>query len=297
VKIIVMNKNLLVALSVASLSWVVAPVVADDEPSQSTAETPSITSKAPHLAGVTKQVWVRGLNAPHGLVLGEDGSVWATEYKGGQVAQVSADGKTIRRYGKDLQGPAWITRIGKTVYVSERKANRVLRLEKNGTFAPFGPTIDEPIGLAADARGNLLVVSHGTSNVLSLDAKGKATPVYVPSGGKHYGYRSVILDRDGSFLMTDETDNSIVLATRGGRVSNWVTNLNDPTGIALSPRGEVFVLEEGSGRVAMLNAFGAPTVVAEGLGKPRGIVFLNDTTFLVSDQQDGVIWRITLPKS
>jgi sugar lactone lactonase YvrE len=293
-KLSVMKKKFLVC-SLFALHCFAMPVWADDEPSQSTAETPSITSNAPRLSGVTRTIWASGLQAPHGLVLGEDSSVWATEYKSGQVAQISADGKTVRRYGQGLQGPAWIARVGKTVYVSERKANRVLKLQKNGTFAPFGPAVDEPIGLAGDARGNLLVVSHGNSQVVSLDAKGRATPVYAPQGGKHYGYRCIVIDRDGSLLMTDETDNAVVMATRGGRVSKWVMNLNDPTGIALSPRGEVFVLEEGAGRVARLDAYGAPTVVAEGLGKPRGLVFLNDKTLLVSDQQDGVIWRITLP--
>jgi glucose/arabinose dehydrogenase len=71
--------------------------------------------------------------------------------------------------------------------------------------------------------------------------------------------------------------------------------LDDPTTVVFSPRGEVFVAEEGAGRISRLNAQGEATVVAEGLGKPRDIEFVDERTLLVSDQENGRVWKVVLP--
>jgi sugar lactone lactonase YvrE len=57
----------------------------------------------------------------------------------------------------------------------------------------------------------------------------------------------------------------------------------------------VFVAEEGAGRISRIDARGNVTHVADGLGKPRDIEFIDERTLLVSDTQDGRIWKVVLP--
>jgi sugar lactone lactonase YvrE len=266
-----------------------------------------------------KIVWATGLRGPQGMARDAQGNVYVAEYDGGQIAKFTPNGNLLARIGTDLQNPAWIERAGATLYVTERKANRILRLNADGTLSPVTGTVEEPLGLAADIMGRLMIVSHTTSQLLVLppgakfitqapapanptgaETEGPApspfVPLYVAPAveGKRYGYRCIAVDRDGTLFFTDETDGQLMLRTPAGRVAVWARNLSDPTAVVVSPTGSVFVAEEGAGRVSRVNAEGTTTLVADGLGQPRDIEFLDSKTMLVSDRQGGVIWKVTL---
>jgi sugar lactone lactonase YvrE len=262
-----------------------------------------------------KIVWASGLRGPQGMARDAQGNVYVAEYNGGQIAKFAPSGNLLARIGTDLQNPAWVERAGATLYVTERKANRILRLNADGKLSPVTGSVEEPLGLAADIMGRLIIVSHTTSQLLVLppgarpvpptatavateeQAPSPFVPLYVAPAveGKRYGYRCIAVDRDGTLFFTDETDGQLMLRTPAGRVAVWVRNLNDPTAVVVSPTGGVFVAEEGAGRVSRVNAEGTTTVVADGLGQPRDIEFLDGKTMLVSDRQGGVIWKVTLP--
>lgn len=255
----------------------------------------------------TKTEWAKGLRAPQGMARDADGNVYVAEYKGGQIAKLSPQGKLLAHLGTGLKNPAWITRAGDSFFISERKANRVLKMDRQGILTPFGAAIEEPLGLAVDEAGVLRVIAHTTSRLLASPRKAVGTPAAssdfewqqlyaAPSEeGKRYGYRCIAIDADGTTFITDETEGQLLMLTARGRVASWVKGLDDPTGVAISPSGEVFVAEEGAGRISRIDANGTPVVVAQGLGQPRDMEFLDEKTMLVSDQGGGVIWRVTLP--
>jgi sugar lactone lactonase YvrE len=224
------------------------------------------------------------------------GNIYVAEYQGGQVSKFSSEGKPLGKVGGELKNPAWVLSAGDTLYISERKANRVLKADAAGKTTVVDSVI-EPLGLAVDNDGKLVVVAHTTSRLLRLGADEKFASVYdAPTGkGKRYGYRCVAVDRDGSLLITDEAEGQVLLLTPSGRLAVYASGLDDPTTVVFSPRGDVFVAEEGAGRISRLNAQGEATVVAEGLGKPRDIEFVDDRTLLVSDQENGRIWKVVLP--
>ena len=254
------------------------------------------------LANVSKSVWASGLKVPHGLARDFAGNVYVAEFGGGQIAKLSRDGKIVTRFGEGLKSPAWIARDGDRFLITERKGNRVLVLSPNGILTPLGQSIEEPLGVATTPQGRAVVISHTTSKIydtgLTAVSKGDLwRNIYsAPSGmGKRYGLRAVAIDRDGSLLVTDETDGKLVLITPAGRTATVVSGLDDPTGVALSMRSEIYVAEEGAGRVSRVEADGSLSVVADGLGQPRGLMFLDPRTLLVADRQGGQIWRVVLP--
>lgn len=284
-------------------SCLLLPVVAHAEEKPIT-PVPVSTSQAliaPAKATVT--VWTNGLRAPQGMTRDAAGNLYVAEFNGGQVSKFAPDGKLLGKLGDDLKSPAWIERVGNEIYVSERKANRVLKLQADGTLQPLNGEVIEPLGLAASPNGDLLVIAHTTSRLLrykNLNTAGeKSTPQAVYAAlsevGNRYGYRAVAIDNDGIIYITDEIENAVLLLTPQGRMAVWAKDLDDPTAVVFSPDGTVYVAEEGAGRVSRLNAEGVATVVAEGLGQPRDIEFLDDKTMLVSDRQSGTIWKVELP--
>ena len=244
-----------------------------------------------------KTVWASGLKDPHGMAREGDGTVVVTEYKAGQLTRLSPDGKKLGTIGEGLRSPAWVTASGKTLYVTERKANRVLRVE--GTkVEPLPHAVEEPLGITTRDGGAVVVVSHTTSKVYEIPAGGgEARTIHTPAGGGKYGYRCVAALPGGDLLVTDETDGRVLrIPASGGEAKPFATGLGSPAAIVVAGDGAIYVTDERGGRVVRLSADGKPTVVATGLGNPRGLVLLDDGSVLVGDRKSGNIYRVTLPK-
>ena len=255
-------------------------------------------------APAEKVVWAKGLNDPHGMARDGDGNVVVTEFKAGQLTRFAPDGKMLGTIGRDLKSPAWVVASGKTLFVTERKANRVLRIDGD-KVEPLPHSVEEPIGVLVRG-GNVVVVSHTTSKVLEFPAgggesRGEARTIHTPSGGGKYGYRCVAALPGGDLLITDEVEGRVArIPAAGGEAKLFAIGLGDPAGIVVGPDGAVYVTDERGGRVLRLSAESTaeakPTVVAEGLGKPRGLLFLDDGSLLVADRTSGNIYRVTPPK-
>jgi sugar lactone lactonase YvrE len=287
-----------VPLATIALASQFSFVQAAEQAAAGTAASVSTTPVATAPVGsAVKSVWASGLRAPQGMARDAVGNIYVAEYQGGQVSKFSPEGKPLGKVGGELKNPAWVAFDGDTLYISERKANRVLKADAVGKVTVVDDNVIEPLGLAIDNSGNPVVVAHTTSRLLRLGDNGKFASVYdAPTGkGKRYGYRCVAVDRDGSLLITDEAEGQVLLLTPSGRLAVYARDLDDPTTVVFSPRGEVFVAEEGAGRISRLNAQGEATVVAEGLGKPRDIEFVDERTLLVSDQENGRVWKVVLP--
>lgn len=299
----------------------------------SAAETAPATEDA-RLKSAVKSVWVQGLKQPQGMAwLGD--TLYVAEYGGGQVSKWSREGKPLGAI-TGLKSPAWVERMRPTypgtasnippdeIWISERKANRVLRVLKDGTTEPVGTSIEEPLGLASAQikpspqgllSGNsrhesvdvkslnlfslfndkMIAISHTTSRVMLWDGK-EWVLHFAPEGdGARYGYRNVVVDTDGTVFLTDEEEGEVLAITPNGRAFSVARGLKDPAGIVIGPDKALYVAEEGAGRVVKLNRDGSATPVADGLGAPRDIEFLDAKTCLVSDKKTGTIWEVVWP--
>jgi len=292
-KLAIKNHTLLTA---ALIAFAAVPATASQRDLLAAAPaTPTASEAVVKPLTATKSIWASGLRAPQGMARDRKGNVYVAEFAGGQIAKFAADGKLLVKLGADLKSPAWIERVGDTLYVSERKANRLLKLTRDDKLTPIAAPVVEPLGLAVH-KGGLLVIAHTTSGIWQLNGKSGLKSIYIAPDdtGKRYGYRCLAVDKDGSIFITDESEGQVLLLTPAGRLSVWAKGLDDPTAIVIAPDGQIYVAEEGAGRVSRLNAEGVPTIVADGLGQVRDIEFLDARTFLATDRKDGVIWRVSL---
>jgi DNA-binding beta-propeller fold protein YncE len=256
--------------------------------------TTVLTTATPVLA--TKTALVTGLKEAQGLALDENGNILVAEYKAGQISRFSREGKPLGALITGLKSPAMMVKTAQGLFVADRKNNRIVKIENNGAH-PIGGEIPEPLGLAVAPDGTLFTVSHATSIVYRYDGA-KWQPIYTapaaPDGEKRYGYRCLAYD-GGALLMSDEVSGHIFLLTPGGRLAAWSKAADNPSGLVIGPDGALYATDEGhGGKLLRLAADGTATVMAEGLGRPRDVLFLNARQALVSDR-DGTLWQVNLP--
>lgn len=261
---------------------------------------------APKMATATP--FITGLGEPQGLALGQNGEILVADYKSGEITRFSRAGKPLGALVKGLKNPALLSGFQDSLVVSERKGNRVLMISPKGEVLPLGGEIIEPLGIVNSSDG-IYAIAHTTSKIFKLEADPASSggnlktfwvPIYtapIPEGKtRRYGYRALAKDPNSPALfMSDEVSGTVFLLTPSGFLSKFATGFEDPSGLAFAPDGQFYVADEGKGgQLVRLSREGTPTVIAEKLGRPRGILFLDAKTALVSNR-DGNVWKIALP--
>jgi virginiamycin B lyase len=251
--------------------------------------------------GATVRKWAEGLAGPQGLVRGPDGGLLIVEHDAGRVRRFAPDGKPGDVFAEGLLSPAWALWHQGALFVSERKGNSVARATGAGSPTRLPGTVPDPLGLALDPKrpGVLLVLSHRESVVrafrLTPDSGALLEQPFVsPAAGAKYGWRDVAVRPDGTTYVTDEVSHAILRRTPGGALTEWVKGLKSPSGLGFGPRGDLYFTEEG-GRLSRVDAAGKVTILAEGLGAARALLFLDPRTVLVTDRKGGNVWEVRLP--
>ncbi len=79
----------------------------------------------------------------------------------------------------------------------------------------------------------------------------------------------------------------------GWEATVFASGLKSPDGLALGPHGEIYVAEEGSGKISQLFAGGARATVATGLSHPEGVATDEaGNLYVVEDVRDGRLLMI-----
>lgn len=108
-------------------------------------------------------------------------------------------------------------------------------------------------------------------DVKRLDPDGTRT-ILARNGNEN---QSIAFDRSGNlfFVTSDENLQLVHKLTPDGSLSDAVTNLITPFGLAFDPLGNLYISERGAGRITKVTPDGSRTVFATGLGNPLGIAF------------------------
>jgi glucose/arabinose dehydrogenase len=251
-------------------------------------------------AVVTK--WAEGLSGAQGIVRGENGEVWIAENTSGRVVRFDAAGKRLGVLAEGLKAPSWMLYDRGNLFISERQGNSVARVS-GGKLSRLPGEVIDPLGLALDPAqpGALLVLSHRQSHVRRYvrGADGsyslQAEPAIAPQSGAQYGWRDLMVEKDGTVLVTDEIGKAVLRRRPGSAFEPWVKDLTSPSGMGRSSRGELYLTEEGW-RLSRVMADGSLHVLAEGLGAARALLFLDARTILVTDRRGDAVWKVTLPQ-
>lgn len=279
------------------------------------ADEPTIVQVPAVAALATVIPFIEGFKEPQGLALDYGGDIIVCDSGAGEVLRFSKEGEKKDVLASGLKRPSQITarlnrgrprKIPQWEWViSERDANRVIVVTNDKKVIPLGGEIMQPLGIVQTARfdlDSLYVVAPATAQVYCFDGAKYATP-FGPYGGywqliyqmpvgegdkTKFGLR--YLTEDGSAVfVSDSIKGEVIMMSRGGRMATFASGFNNPSGMEI--RGDwLYVCDEGNGgQLWKVDKSGAKTLVAEKLGRPCNVLFLDDVTALLSDRNGRIL--------
>ncbi|HEV8487690.1 MAG TPA: NHL repeat-containing protein [Blastocatellia bacterium] len=230
-----------------------------------------------------------------------------------------------------------------SVIIADTSNNRIRRLDVDGNVTTVagsgesgfkdGPAsqsrFDGPIGVAVDDRGNIFVADSYNDRVRKIATDGTVStlagtgsPGFINRPGEAAQFDTpcgVAVDRQGNLFVADTGNDAIRKITPSGEVTTfaggqqghndgWGTEagFNQPTGIAITYDGFLFVTDEGGGRIRRITPEGEVTTFAgtgtgfgDGAGKyarfngPCGIAIDRPGNVYVADNQNYLIRKIS----
>ncbi len=220
-------------------------------------------------------------DSPSGVAVGKDGNVWVSDLWNHRVQEFDANGKFKLKFGTyanaqgqsqpgSFFGPRYLAIGGNgNVYVTDTGNKRIQEFKPDGSFVAMWGTagngpgqFEEPMGVTFDAQGNLYVADTWNRRIQKLSADGQfqsLIPVASwPSAQTTTGEPNVAVTVAGQVIATDPLRSRVLvfgqdgqLQTAWGGAGNDASSLNAPTGLALTPNGDLVVMDSNNNRVVV----------------------------------------------
>lgn len=179
--------------------------------------------------------------------------------------------------------------------VREPLASRYVRVTEVPGKTSQGIQFNRPSWIEPRVDGSIILVSHGTNELLFIDANGQIIRrIQGGSSGFDRPFACTVL-ADGSLFLSEFQADRIVRLNPEGRIIGYAENrsgsnrLSGPQYLAADEAGFVFASDAGSGRIIKYSAdgswilsFGERTQVFDGLKLPTGIA-IRDQKIYVAD--------------
>lgn len=186
-------------------------------------------------------------------------------------------------WANGLSQPVGLTRLANGGYaVTNSSDGTVSLISETGAITPLANGLSSPADLVELANGDLVVADSRANTLVRVTRAGvRSTFASGPLLNQPYG---LALRGDGSLLVSNQGNNSIVLASASGAVTPYMQGgMQTPVSLASDPDGSLVVANAGDGSLSRIRD-GKVGTIATGLGV---------LTALVSDSQ-GVKYAATL---
>jgi WD40 repeat protein len=162
--------------------------------------------------------------------------------------------------------------------------------------------VDASVASASEDRIVIRLPESPNGLGLSLYVGGRESPVFPFNLATRlavdlHPVANPVVSPDGSLITTisgsrgQQVSQPLVRVTRQGEKIPFDCEIMNPTGLAFSPDGQLYITSRNDGTVLRFSDFETLEVVAEDLGVPCGIVFDSEGMMYVGDRT-GKIYRI-----
>ncbi|MBJ6135755.1 hypothetical protein JAU75_23205 [Ochrobactrum sp. Q0168] len=130
---------------------------------------PTLITTAAYANSATPEKLWDGFNAPTGIAVHSDGTVYVSNWGDSTVERIAADGKRSTVL-KGIASPAGIAvDADGTVFVSSYSGDYIVRVNPDGSHTRIAENLATPTGIAFSAEGRLLVANRAAGEILSID--------------------------------------------------------------------------------------------------------------------------------
>ena len=219
---------------------------------------------------VPDSVFASGFNAPYGIAIGLDGSVFIADTSNSAIRKINRAGD-ITLIGSEFISPRDVA-VGRdgAVYVADTGNDRIAKVvgESVRTIATSFASIDllQPRGVAVDSENNVYVSDTGNNRILKISTAGVITEIGKRGFNSPHG---LVVDSADNLYIADTGNNEIKKITKN-TLSVIGSGFNNPEGVAVAPDGTLYVSDTGRSRVVKLIGNVATPIAIE-LGAPSGI--------------------------
>ncbi|HEX4832591.1 MAG TPA: hypothetical protein VH478_16020 [Trebonia sp.] len=207
---------------------------------------------------------------PGGSAVDAQGDLYIADSGDNVVREVTADGviHLISQTKGYLEYPEGVAADAHgNLYIADTADNQVVEIEKNGTVEraigtgkagysgdgakAYNAKVDQPTGLAFDAKGNLYIADAGNNVIRRVDAK-----------------TGVITTVAGDYAADQASDGLGGFSGDGGPATS--ARLNDPQGVAVDGAGDLFIADTFNNAVREVTPDGSIVTVVNSSAKPGG---------------------------
>lgn len=231
------------------------------------------------------------LAAPAGLALDHSGSLIVAEWGAGRVVRLSGAGDRLPLL-EHVGRPAGVA-VGAdgTIFVSLQREGRVVALargEPDPGWRTLAEGLSEPMGVAVDSHGGLLIAEKGAGRISRLTADGALRVL-----AEGLARPVAVLPVSWGGLLVAGYGEGLLHIPENGEPRRFVAKMRCPgLGLVEGKSGDIYAPEQAAGEIRRIERNGAVSVAARGLAGPTGLLAHPDGHLLVGIKGEGVIRRI-----
>jgi hypothetical protein len=149
--------------------------------------------------------------------------------------------------------------------------------------------LDQPVGVAVDATGDVFVADSQHDRLVELPASG---PQATYASGLSYP-QSVAVDAAGDVFVTEPYDNQVTEITPSKTQTPIGSGLNFPYGVAVDSQGDVFIADTNSDQILEVNANNTQTTVATITTEVLGLAVDGFGDLFLGEFEAGQVLKLT----
>ena len=234
-----------------------------------------------------------------GIAFDRQGNLYLTEFDDDLIYKYTTSGKLLAQWGGhgsgpgqlegpdklafDAQGNLYVTEVGSKSAAGNSRVQKFsatgVPLAQWGTFGSAPGQFNTPVGIAVDQQGDIYVAEEGGARIQKLSSSGQPLAQWGTRGsgpGQFNVSYDLALDATGNVYVSEpnafSTPNDRIqkFSPSGEPLAQWggpgagPGQFNQPTGLTVDRKGNVFVVDSTNGRIQELSSTGQYVAQWEG---------------------------------